>query len=98
MIDSGLAAGLPAFAGRKLHQLSFVEPGRVAADPGHGTAIAALLVGAPDPVHPTGGGLLPDADLYAAAIFARQSSGQSEATPRRGRAADEGADAEGSRR
>jgi hypothetical protein len=79
MIDSGLAAGLPAFAGRKLHQRSFIEPGRVAADPAHGTAIAALLVGAPDPAHPTGAGLLPDADLYAASIFARQGGGQSEA-------------------
>jgi minor extracellular protease Epr len=72
MIDSGLAADLPAFARRKLHQRSFVEPGRVAADPAHGTAIAALLVGAPDPAHPGGGGLLPDADLYAAAVFARR--------------------------
>ena len=44
----------------------------MAADPGHGTAIAALLVGAPDPAHPTGAGLLPDADLYAAAVFARR--------------------------
>jgi subtilisin family serine protease len=78
MIDSALATGLPAFAGRKLHQRSFVEPGRVAADPAHGTAIAALLVGAPDPLHPTEGGLLPDADLYAAAIFERQG-GRSEA-------------------
>jgi subtilisin family serine protease len=50
----------------------------VAADPTHGTAIAALLVGAPDPAHPGGGGLLPEADLYAAAVFARQG-GQSEA-------------------
>jgi subtilisin family serine protease len=79
MIDSTVASGLPALAGRKLHQRSFVEPGRVAADPGHGTAVAALLVGAPDPTHPTEGGLLPDADLYAASIFARQASGQSEA-------------------
>jgi subtilisin family serine protease len=79
MIDSGLAADLPAFAGRKLHQRSFLEPGRVAADPGHGTAVAALLVGAPDPAHPGGGGLLPDADLYAAAVFARQTGGRSEA-------------------
>jgi len=79
MIDSGLASGLPAFAGRKLHQRSFIEPGRVAADPAHGTAIAALLVGAPDPAHPGGGGLLPDADLYAAATFAQRGGGQSEA-------------------
>ena len=78
MIDSALASSLPAFVGRKLHQRSFLEPGRAAADPAHGTAIAALLVGARDPLHPTGGGLLPDADLYAAAVFARQG-GQSEA-------------------
>jgi subtilisin family serine protease len=78
MIDSALAAGLPAFAGRKLHQRSFLKPGHTAADPAHGTAIAALLVGAPDPAHPTGGGLLPDADLYAAAVFERQG-GRSEA-------------------
>jgi subtilisin family serine protease len=78
MIDSAVASGLPAFVGRKLHQRSFIEPGRVAADPAHGTAIAALLIGAPDPAHPREGGLLPGADLYAAAIFARQG-GQSEA-------------------
>jgi subtilisin family serine protease len=78
MIDSGLAASLPAFAGRKLHQRSFLEPDREAADPAHGTAIAALLVGAPDPAHPGGGGLLPEADLYAAAVLAHEG-GQSEA-------------------
>src|SRR5215472_4683028 len=61
------------------NQRSFLEPGRVAADPAHGTAIAALLVGAPDPAHPGGGGLLPDADLYAAATFAQRGGGQSEA-------------------
>ena len=79
MIDSALAAGLPTFAGRKLHQRSFVEPGHTAADPAHGTAIAALLVGAADPAHLTAGGLLPDADLYAAAVFERQG-GQSQAS------------------
>jgi Subtilase family len=78
MIDSALAGGLPVFAGRKLHQRSFLEPGREAADPAHGTAIAALLVGAPDPAHPTAGGLMPAADLYAAAILERQG-GRSEA-------------------
>jgi subtilisin family serine protease len=79
MIDSALATGLPTFAGRKLHQRSFVEPGHTAADPAHGTAIAALLVGAPDPAHPTGGGLLPDADFYVATVFERQG-GKSQAS------------------
>ncbi len=62
MIDSALAAGLPTLAGRKLHQRSFLEPGHLPADPAHGTAIAALLVGVADPAHLTAGGLLPDAD------------------------------------
>jgi subtilisin family serine protease len=79
MIDSALATGLPTFAGRKLHQRSFVEPGHTAADPAHGTAIAALLVGAPDPAHPTGGGLLPAADFYVATVFERQG-GKSQAS------------------
>ena len=74
-----MASGLPTFAGRKLHQRSFLELGRPAADPAHGTAIAALLVGATDPAHPSAGGLLPDADLYAAAVFERQG-GQSQAS------------------
>jgi len=78
MIDSALALGLPAFAGRKLYQRSFLERGQTAADPGHGTAIADLLVGAPDAAHPAAGGLLPDADLYAAAVLWRQG-GQTQA-------------------
>jgi Subtilase family len=79
MIDSALAAGLPAFAGRKLHERSFLEPGHLAADPAHGTAIAALLIGAADPAHPTADGLLPDAALYVAAVFERQG-GESQAS------------------
>jgi len=78
MIDSALALGLPAFAGRKLYQRSFLERGQTAADPGHGTAIADLLVGAPDAAHPAAGGLLPDADLYAAAVLWRRG-GQTQA-------------------
>ena len=79
MIDSALAAGLPTFAGRKLHERSFLEPGHLAGDPAHGTAIAALLVGAADPAHPTAGGLLPDAALYVADVFERQG-GESQAS------------------
>jgi subtilisin family serine protease len=79
MIDSALAAGLPTFAGRKLHQRSFLEPGHLSGDPAHGTAIAAILVGVADPAHLTAGGLLPDADLYAAAVFEPQG-GQNRAS------------------
>jgi hypothetical protein len=79
MIDSAVAADVPALAGRRLHQRSFLAPGRTAGDPAHGTAIAALLVGGSDPGHPGEGGLLPAADLYAAAIFERHGA-ESEAS------------------
>jgi Subtilase family len=69
MIDTGVAVGLPALAGRKLHQQSFLTEESTAAEPDHGTAIAALLVGRADPSHPEAAGLLPGADLYAAGIF-----------------------------
>jgi subtilisin family serine protease len=72
MIDTPVAADVPALAGRKLHQRSFVEPDRAPADTGHGTAIAGLLVGRNDPWRPDRGGLLPAADLYAASVFERQ--------------------------
>jgi len=79
MIDSALAPGLSTFAGRKLHEHSFIEPGHLAADAAHGTGIAALLIGATDPAHPMAGGLLPDAALYVAAVFERQG-GESKAS------------------
>ncbi len=70
MVDTAIDAGLSALAGQKLHQKSFVAGDAAAAD--HGTAIAALLIGRPDPDHAEGGGLLPSADLYAASIFERR--------------------------
>ena len=71
MVDSGIDAGLPALAGQRLHQQSCLSDGSVAAATNHGTAIAALLLGRADPAHLDGAGLLPAADLYAAAIFER---------------------------
>jgi hypothetical protein len=71
MVDSGVDARLPALAGQKLHQQSFLADGSAPASTEHGTAIAALLLGRPDPAHLDGSGLLPAADLYAAAIFER---------------------------
>jgi hypothetical protein len=71
MIDTGVDAGLPALAGQKLHQQSFLGGDGEPAASDHGTSIAALLLGRVDPGHADGGGLLPAADLYAASIFER---------------------------
>ncbi len=79
MVDSAVAENVPALAGRRLHQRSFVDPGMSAGDTTHGTAIAALLVGQAEPGHSEEGGLLPSADLYAAAIFEKHG-GRSEAS------------------
>ncbi len=71
MVDSGIDTRLPALAGQKLHQQSFLADGSAPSSTEHGTAIAALLLGRPDPTHLDGSGLLPAADLYAASIFER---------------------------
>ena len=71
MVDSGVDGDLPALAGQRLHQQFFLSEGSAAAATEHGTAIAALLLGRPDAAHLDGAGLLPAADLYAAAIFER---------------------------
>lgn len=71
MVDSAVDANLPALAGQRLHQQSFLADGAVPAGADHGTAIATLFLGRPDPAHLDGSGLLPAADLYAAAIFER---------------------------
>ena len=74
MVDSGVDGDLPALAGQRLHQQSFLSEGSAAAATDHGTAIAALLLGRPDPAHLDGAGLLPAADLYAASIFERHGA------------------------
>jgi hypothetical protein len=71
MVDTGIDAQLPALAGGKLHQQSFLPEGAAPAGTDHGTAIAALILGHADPAHAEGGGLMPAADLYAASIFER---------------------------
>ena len=71
MVDTGIDANLPALAGQKLHQRSFIGGDAVPALSDHGTAIASLLLGRADLAHADGGGLLPAADLYAASIFER---------------------------
>jgi subtilase family protein len=71
MVDSAVDDGIPALAGQKLHQRSFLGEGASPSGTEHGTAIASLLLGRPDPGHLDGAGLLPAADLYAASIFER---------------------------
>ena len=61
----------PALSGQKLHLRSFLDQGKQAFDNGHGTAIASLLIGHGLAGHTEAAGLLPAADLYAAAVFAR---------------------------
>ncbi|MGF1632072.1 MAG: S8 family serine peptidase [Kiloniellaceae bacterium] len=67
LIDTAVDRQHSALAGRQLTDRSFIAAGVPPAPPDHGTAVAALLVGAPDS---TVSGLLPAARLYAAAIFA----------------------------
>jgi subtilisin family serine protease len=63
----------PALSGQKLHLQSFLDPGKQAFDNGHGTAIASLLIGHGVAGHTEAAGLLPAADLYAAAVFTREA-------------------------
>ncbi|MFO7641943.1 MAG: S8 family serine peptidase, partial [Candidatus Competibacteraceae bacterium] len=65
MVDTAVNKRNPALSGRRVTTRSFAEDGR-ASSPTHGTAVAALLVGAPSSGFP---GLLPNAELYAADTF-----------------------------
>jgi hypothetical protein len=67
LIDTAVDRQHSALAGRAVTDRSFIAAGVPPAPPDHGTAVAALLVGAPDS---PAAGLLPAARLYAAAIFA----------------------------
>ena len=67
LVDTAVDRGHAALAGRTLVDRSFIAAGVPPAPPDHGTAVAALMVGAPAS---TAAGLLPAARLYAAAIFA----------------------------
>ena len=74
MIDTPLDLSHEAFKNRRVTHRSFLPETSKAAPPGHGTAVAALLVG--DPSSAGYGGLLPEAQLYAANIFEELSSGR----------------------
>lgn len=66
LIDTALNSDHAAFQGRQLHSRDFLVAGAEPAAPDHGTGIAALLIGAAESDY---AGLLPNAVLYAAAVF-----------------------------
>lgn len=67
MIDGAVDTTHPALAGRQIEYRSFHDPKRQPGAATHGTAVAALLVGAP--ADKGFGGILPGAKLYAANMF-----------------------------
>src|SRR5262249_54117546 len=69
MIDTAVETGAPALVGQRLHARSFIA-GAAPSQSGHGTAIASLLVGRAKGPQASWKGLLPDADLYMADVFA----------------------------
>jgi hypothetical protein len=94
MIDTGIDATAPSLGGHRIHQQSFLAAGQSAAPTDHGTAIAGLLVGAAAETASLGTsdlkgaastaapaeGLLPQAELYAAAVFAGDAKGGASAS------------------
>jgi subtilisin family serine protease len=73
MIDGGVDRAHPALAGRRIETKRLARGAATAGDIEHGTAVAALLVGASDSSFP---GLLPEAELIAADVFYRNRAGE----------------------
>jgi subtilase family protein len=94
MIDTGIDPRAPSLGSHRIHQQSFLAMGENPAPPEHGTAIAGILVGGRSESASLGAsdlngaatplssaeGLLPQAELYAAAIFAVDPKGEASAT------------------
>ncbi len=74
MIDTAVDVNHPALAGQKIETRAVFNPMRRPGPAGHGTAVAALLVGQPS--DKGWGGLLPGADLKAANIFEISKTGK----------------------
>ncbi len=66
LVDTDLAVQHPAFAGVQVETRQFLPAGIKPAAADHGTAIAAILIGAAESGF---AGLLPQSHLYAAAVF-----------------------------
>ena len=73
LIDTAVDKAHETLAGRAITARSFIAGGVPPAPPDHGTAVAAIMVGAPGSAS---SGLLPAARLYAAAIFALRDDGR----------------------
>jgi subtilisin family serine protease len=73
MIDTSVDKRHPALRGQKVTFQSFHSKKRKQGPPGHGTAIAAMMVGK---LGRGWGGLLPGAELFAANIFERLPNGR----------------------
>lgn len=73
MIDTSVDKRHPALRGQKVTFQSFHNKKRQPGPPGHGTAIAAMMVGKQGRGW---GGLLPGAELFAANIFERLPNGR----------------------
>lgn len=73
MVDSALDLDDPALDGRKIRRQRVHQSQPGAGEAEHGTAVASLLVGAPDSAFP---GLLPESELIAADVFSRDSKGR----------------------
>lgn len=74
LLDTAVDRGHPTLTRARIVSRRMVPAETPEADPGHGTAIASLLVGAPPAM-----GLLPGAELRVAAIFARGGPAGAEA-------------------
>lgn len=75
MIDTPVSPSRPGIEKAKIVYRSFIKKGREPASAQHGTEIAGMFVGAED-----WGGLIPEADLYAANVFERTPFGEEVAT------------------
>ncbi len=93
MIDTGVDPQAPGFGGHRIRQQSFIDAGENPAPRDHGTAIASILVGGVPGLSPGSGdlgsasapasqpeGLMPQAELYVASIFALDGKGEARAT------------------
>jgi len=76
MLDTPVNDQHPGLAGQSLERIPLIAAGREPASPVHGTAVAALLIGAAGSRTP---GLLPDARLIAVEAFHRDANGNATA-------------------
>jgi len=80
MVDTLVSTSIPALNGANIQTRAMTGRGATPAPPGHGTAIAALLVGQPGSRF---AGLAPGAHLYAAEVFRQRDKRHVEATTER---------------